>query len=111
MLEISTVALRPGRGGQIALEANKESMTQRNSIDEQYDFSLVLGGPIFQLLRKAHLEVDDLELLRRSCPSNPRWCGATRSPEDTSHCPSLRRNANRTAEGSASRSQRHRVRC
>ena len=40
-------------------------MTQRNSSDEQYDFSLVLGGPIFQLLRRAHLEGDHLELLRR----------------------------------------------
>jgi hypothetical protein len=40
-------------------------MTQGNSIEEQYDFSLVLGGPIFQLLRRAHLEGDHLELLRR----------------------------------------------
>jgi hypothetical protein len=40
-------------------------MTQGNSIEEQDDFSLVLGGPLFQLLRKAHLEGDHLELLRR----------------------------------------------
>ena len=40
-------------------------MAQRNSSVEQYDFSLVLGGPIFQLLRRAHLEGDHLELLRR----------------------------------------------
>src|SRR5215468_7381718 len=29
------------------------------------DFSLVLGGPLFQLLRRAHLSGDALELLRR----------------------------------------------
>ena len=29
------------------------------------DFSLILGGPLFQLLRKAHLEGDHLELLYR----------------------------------------------
>jgi hypothetical protein len=40
-------------------------MAQRNSSVEQDDFSLVLGGPIFQLLRRAHLEGDHLELLRR----------------------------------------------
>ena len=32
---------------------------------EAEDFSLVLGGPLFQLLRKAHLEGDALELLHR----------------------------------------------
>jgi len=32
---------------------------------EPADFSLVLGGPLFQLLRKAHLEGDALELLDR----------------------------------------------
>src|SRR5277367_9925 len=32
---------------------------------EQDDFSLVLGGPIFQLLQRAHLEGAHLELLRR----------------------------------------------
>ena len=29
------------------------------------DFSLVLGGPLFQLYRRAHLSGDALELLRR----------------------------------------------
>jgi hypothetical protein len=29
------------------------------------DFSLVMGGPTFQLFRKAHLTGDHLELLRR----------------------------------------------
>jgi len=32
---------------------------------EPEDFSLVLGGPLFQLLQKAHLEGDSLELLNR----------------------------------------------
>ena len=32
---------------------------------EPFDFSLVLGGPTFQLFRKAHLEGDHLELLYR----------------------------------------------
>jgi hypothetical protein len=34
-------------------------------IDKSTDFSLVLGGPLFQLLRRAHLTGDVLELLRR----------------------------------------------
>src|SRR6201993_5246208 len=40
-------------------------MAQHNFVEEQHDFSLVLGGPIFQLFRKAHLEGNHLELLRR----------------------------------------------
>jgi hypothetical protein len=32
---------------------------------EALDFSLVLGGPLFQLFRRAHLSGDGLELLRR----------------------------------------------
>src|SRR6516165_5273176 len=34
-------------------------------LEEAHDFSLVLGGPLFQLFRKAHLEGDHLELLPR----------------------------------------------
>lgn len=34
-------------------------------IEESMDFSLVLGGPIFQLFRKSHLTGDDLGLLHR----------------------------------------------
>src|SRR5262249_56739840 len=34
-------------------------------LEEAHDFSVVLGGPLYQLLRKAHLEGDHLELLRR----------------------------------------------
>jgi hypothetical protein len=34
-------------------------------VEQQHDFSLVLGGPIFQFFRRTHLEGDHLELLRR----------------------------------------------
>jgi hypothetical protein len=40
-------------------------MTEPNSLKEPHDFSLVLGGPIFQLFRRSHLAGDDLELLHR----------------------------------------------
>ena len=40
-------------------------MAETSLLNEQHDFSLVLGGPTFQLLRKMHLEGDHLELLRR----------------------------------------------
>jgi len=40
-------------------------MTQPNILEEPLDFSLVLGGPIFQLLRRSHLSGDGLELLHR----------------------------------------------
>src|SRR5215468_8189291 len=36
-----------------------------NILDEPPDFSIVLGGPLFQLLRRAHLGGDHLELLFR----------------------------------------------
>src|SRR5262249_47913385 len=36
-----------------------------NLLDDPPDFSIVLGGPLFQLLRRAHLEGDHLELLYR----------------------------------------------
>jgi hypothetical protein len=38
---------------------------QPGSLEEPSDFSVVLGGPLFQLLRMAHLDGDHLELLRR----------------------------------------------
>jgi len=34
-------------------------------IEERHDFSLVLGGPLFQLLRRMHLSGDALELIRQ----------------------------------------------
>lgn len=40
-------------------------MTQPAVIDEHPDFSLVLGGPLYQLFRRAHLAGDGLELMRR----------------------------------------------
>jgi hypothetical protein len=40
-------------------------MPQHDFGEQQHDFSLVLGGPIFQLFRRTHLEGDHLELLRR----------------------------------------------
>ena len=36
-----------------------------DNIDRSTDFSLVLGGPLFQLLRRAHLTGDALELLKQ----------------------------------------------
>src|SRR5262252_8054513 len=36
-----------------------------NLLDDPPDFSIVLGGPLFQLLRRAHLGGDHLELLYR----------------------------------------------
>jgi hypothetical protein len=36
-----------------------------NLLDAPPDFSIVLGGPLFQLLRRSHLEGDHLELLQR----------------------------------------------
>src|SRR5260370_15435472 len=40
-------------------------MTERNFLEELHDFSLVLGGPIFQLFRRSHLAGDGLELVHR----------------------------------------------
>jgi hypothetical protein len=39
--------------------------TKPKMLEEPVDFSLVLGGPLYQLFRKAHLEGDHLELLYR----------------------------------------------
>lgn len=40
-------------------------MTQPATPNEPPDFSLVLGGPLYQLFRRAHLTGDALQLLRR----------------------------------------------
>lgn len=40
-------------------------MDQAEFMDPRRDFSIVLGGPFFQLLRKAHLTGNALELLQR----------------------------------------------
>lgn len=42
-----------------------ESKAGDNFLKEQRDFSLVLGGPLFQLLRRAHLSDDALMMVRR----------------------------------------------
>lgn len=39
--------------------------TESSFPENPHDFSLVLGGPLFQLLRRTHLEGDHLELLYR----------------------------------------------
>jgi hypothetical protein len=47
-------------------EANfDKNLTELFLVEEAHDFSLVMGGPLFQLLRKGHLEGDHLELLPR----------------------------------------------
>jgi hypothetical protein len=45
--------------------SNLKTLTEIYQSAEPQDFSLVLGGPLFQLLRKAHLEGNALELLDR----------------------------------------------
>jgi hypothetical protein len=42
-----------------------QNRPSENSLRERQDFSLVLGGPLFQLWRRVHLCGDALELLRR----------------------------------------------
>jgi hypothetical protein len=39
-------------------------MSSKDLLHEPPDFSLVQGGPLFQLLRRSHLTGDDLELMR-----------------------------------------------
>jgi hypothetical protein len=46
-------------------QPNLKTLPEVHPGGEPEDFSLVLGGPLFQLLRKAHLEGDALELLNR----------------------------------------------
>jgi hypothetical protein len=45
--------------------ASPESPFGENLLRESPDFSLVLGGPLYQLLRRAHISGDALELVRR----------------------------------------------
>jgi hypothetical protein len=53
-----------GMGATIG-QPNLKTLPEVHQGGEPEDFSLVLGGPLFQLLRKAHLEGDALELLNR----------------------------------------------
>jgi hypothetical protein len=45
--------------------ASPESPFGKDLLRETPDFSLVLGGPLYQLLRRAHMSGDALELVRR----------------------------------------------
>jgi len=46
-------------------ESQPVTTSSSRSLQEPQDFSLVLGGPLFQLLRRAHLSDDALELARQ----------------------------------------------
>jgi hypothetical protein len=48
-----------------ATQPNLKTLNEVYQSSEPEDFSLVLGGPLFQLLRKAHLEGDAQDLLHR----------------------------------------------
>lgn len=43
-------------------------MTKPTILQDQPDFSLMLGGPLYQLFRRAHLSGNALELLHRRVP-------------------------------------------
>jgi hypothetical protein len=51
--------------GAAAEQPNPKTLTEIYQNAEPEDFSLVLGGPLLQLLQKAHLEGNALELLHR----------------------------------------------
>jgi len=48
-----------------ALGKSLHAVIEPNFLEESNDFSLVLGGPIFQLFRRSHLAGDGLELVHR----------------------------------------------
>ena len=54
---------RAGRPGNRGHQIN--AMPEHAILEEEQDFSLVLGGPLFQLFRRAHLAGDALELMTR----------------------------------------------
>ena len=53
------------RPGEESVEEGFHRISKLNFLQEASDFSVVLGGPTFQLLRRAHLTGDHLELLYR----------------------------------------------
>jgi hypothetical protein len=61
----------PAARGQLSVagtqkeNAAQDEGAQPKFLHEPSDFSLILGGPVFQFLRKCHLEGDHLELLKR----------------------------------------------
>jgi hypothetical protein len=48
-----------------AVSPVRVSVTPQPPLKDPYDFSLVLGGPLYQLVRRTHLSGDALELLHR----------------------------------------------
>ena len=48
-----------------AVSSARVSVAPQPLLKDQYDFSLVLGGPMYQLARRTHLSGDALELLHR----------------------------------------------
>ena len=44
---------------------SQASTSAKDRFRESPDFSLVLGGPLYQLLRRSHLADDALQLLRQ----------------------------------------------
>jgi hypothetical protein len=56
------------RDDKILVASSQERAARLKSMrdnDDRLDFSLVLGGPLFQLLRRAHVSGDALELVRK----------------------------------------------
>lgn len=47
------------------MTADKPNAMKADPVKESSDFSLVLGGPVFQLMRRPHLSGDVLELVAR----------------------------------------------
>jgi hypothetical protein len=47
------------------MTSHASAFSKEEALQEPGDFSLVLGGPLFQLLRRSHLSGDALELMRR----------------------------------------------
>lgn len=63
-------AYRPSQRRHHAMEAEMKPLLDKPTLSENFtrepaDFSLVLGGPLYQLFRRAHLSGDTLELLRK----------------------------------------------
>ena len=56
------------RDGKMPVVSPRERAARQKAVsdmDERQDFSLVLGGPLFQLLRRMHVSGNALELVRQ----------------------------------------------
>ena len=81
-------------------------MSDREMFQEPYQFSLVRGGPLFQLFRRTYLSGDELELLHRPYHRAPadrvahrswiyvitgraciKWCNSSIPPRRRDPCP------------------------